>query len=547
MDLSAVLAFLSRIATVLASGALLAAVLMVLLWRLRAQRDQLQEDLARARIDVQFAREARRQADLRIEQAIADANAANRAKSRYLVTVSHELRTPLNSLLGYAQLLGDDPGLPSHRKRAVAVIREAGDHLLNVIDHTLDIARIEAGRLNLDLQPVAFPELIDGLVRLFEMQAIDKGLDFAFQCEDRLPAVVRADGRRLRQVLINILGNALKFTQQGRVSLHLRYARQMAYFEIRDTGPGIPAADQSRIFEAFEQGGGADGPPMAGSGVGLTIARMLTDLMGGRLQLESTPGAGSCFRLKLFLPEQLHAVPTQRSRVRRVLGYRGVRRRLLLIEDEPHDREFLEDLLRPLGFLLSTAASAEEGLALLDSFLPDLLLIDIDLPGMSGWQAIREIRASRFAGLPLAVLTAHGAERPASRPRRPAGTDDPPPEAGKPADAPGVLLAPGNFLQKPLRVEDFLAWLGDTLGLEWIDDPVQEELPVPPASDLSPLRHQVHEGYPRGIEQALDALAARHPEAHVWVAQARALAQRFQFERLLHLIDQAEQTAERAP
>ena len=516
------------------------------LWRLRAQRAALQRALARASIDLAHANEARRQTDLRLQDALLEAQAANRAKTRYLVTVSHELRTPLNSLLGYAHLLGDDPGIPPNRRRAVEVIREAGDHLLGVIDHTLDIARIEAGRLNLDLQPVPFPELIEGLVHLFEMQAIDKGLDFDYRCEGRLPPVVRADGRRLRQVLINILGNAIKFTQQGRVSLHLRYARQMAYFEIRDTGPGIPEADQARIFEAFEQGGAGHKPPISGSGVGLTIARMLTDLMGGKLQLQSMPGAGCCFRLKLFLPEQVGLTPPEVVLPRKVLGYRGRRRRLLVIDDEPHDREFLLALLRPLGFLLTTAPSAETGMALLNSFQPDLVLMDIDLPGMNGWEAIRTLREAGHQDVQVAVLTAHGPENPGQRPRRfrsllaaAEGTAEWSETDAAESEA-AALLARGDYLQKPLRVEPFLAWLGRRLDLDWAYalPEVTETAVRVPESAVAALRALVQEGYLRGIQRELEILAGLYPASAPWLQELGVLAERFQFERLLHQLDQ---------
>ena len=513
--------------------------------RLRAQRATLRGALARAQIDLSHAIEARRQTDLRLQDALLEAQAANRAKSRYLVSVSHELRTPLNSLLGYAHLLGDDPGIPPNRRRAVEVIREAGDHLLGVIDHTLDIARIEAGRLTLDLQPVPFPEMIEGLVHMFEMQAIDKGLHFDYRCEGRLPPVVRADGRRLRQVLINILGNAIKFTQQGRVSLHLRYARQMAYFEIRDTGPGIPEADQARIFDAFEQGTGHK-PPISGTGVGLTIARMLTDLMGGRLQLQSMPGAGCCFRLKLFLPEMVGLRPPEVVLPRKVLGYRGRRRRLLVIDDEPHDREFLVALLRPLGFLLTTAGSAENGMALISSFQPDLVLMDIDLPGMNGWEAIRALREAGHGDVQVAVLTAHGPEHPGQRPRRfrsllaaAEGTAEWPEADGAETEA-AALLARGDYLQKPLRVDAFLAWLGRRLDLDWAYvAPDVTEMPVRvPDSAVQALRALVQEGYLRGIQRELEILAALYPASAPWLQELGVLAERFQFERLLHQLDQ---------
>ncbi len=505
----------------------------VLCWWLvltRKSRHAAQDESNRQTARLMQEIESHRRTDQALQQATQQAEAANRAKSRYIVAVSHELRTPLNSLLGYAQLLGDDPTIPSHRRRAVAVIREAGDHLLSVIDHTLDIARIESGRLSLHPQPLDFPGFIQGIVHLFEMQAVDKGIDFEFRCEGEMPGQVRVDAQRLRQILINILGNALKFTQHGRVSFHLRYERQMAQFTIRDTGPGIAPADQERIFEPFQQGSAEQRGPSTGTGVGLTIARMLTDLMGGRLQLDSQPGVGSCFGLQLYLPE-LPATPLESAPVPlRVAGYRGRRRRILIVDDQPNDRELLEGLLRPLGFLLASAGSAAHALALMEGFRPDLVLMDLEMPGMSGWDAILELRKGAWADTPVVILSAHGAESEA---------------------IPAGAVASADHLVKPLRLDEFLRWLGQRLALDWVVEPegspaavpaggvggpgtlvAESPGPAPPADLCKRLRDFVQEGYLRGIERELDQLAQRDPDWRPWVDHLRPMVASFQFERL---------------
>jgi signal transduction histidine kinase len=172
--------------------------------------------------------------------------------------VSHELRTPLNSILGYAQLLDEDPAMPPHRKQAVGVIRRGGEHLLGLIEGTLDIARIEGGKLALDVKPMRLREALQQIVQMFELQALSKGLRFEHDVADA-PTLVRADERRLTQILINVLGNAVKFTHRGRVSFRASHVREMAVFEIEDTGPGIAPADIERIFEPFSRGAHADG------------------------------------------------------------------------------------------------------------------------------------------------------------------------------------------------------------------------------------------------------------------------------------------------
>jgi signal transduction histidine kinase/purine-cytosine permease-like protein len=256
------------------------------------------EELQRAKLAAEAARNA--------------ADAANQAKTRYISAVSHELRTPLNSILGYAQLLDEDPAMPTHRKQAVGVIRRGGEHLLSLIEGTLDIARIEGGKLALDPRPVRLRQALQQIVQMLELQALSKGLHFEHDVEGA-PELVRADERRLTQILINVLGNALKFTAAGRVSFRASHVRDMAVFEIEDTGPGIAPEDIERIFEPFSRGAQAVAgataaalPPVAaapGTGLGLTIAKMLTDLMGGEMTVSSRLGQGTLFRIRLFLPE----------------------------------------------------------------------------------------------------------------------------------------------------------------------------------------------------------------------------------------------------
>ena len=247
--------------------------------------------------------------DKQLQQAKQAADQANLAKSSYITAISHELRTPLNSILGYAQILDSDEAIPPNRRQAVSVIRKSGDHLLSVIEGTLDIARIEGGKMTLEVKAFDFPEFLQQIVDMFELQARNKGLGFRYETLAELPAVVRADHRRLRQVLINLLGNALKFTLTGGVVFRVDYLRDMAVFEVCDSGPGIPPDDIERIFEPFVRGTSA---PAGGSVVGLTIACMLTDLMGGEMSVTSVPGEGSTFRARIFLP-QVHSTQAARE------------------------------------------------------------------------------------------------------------------------------------------------------------------------------------------------------------------------------------------
>jgi len=471
--------------------------------------------------------ESHRQTDQALQQArqAADqarhaAEQANHAKSRYISAISHELRTPLNSILGYAQLMGEDAAIPAHRKHAVHVIRRGGEHLLSLIEGTLDIARIESGKLTLNVKPTRFADFVHELASLFEVQAAAKGLAFRFEVEGALPEVVRADEKRVRQILINLLGNAIKFTATGQVVFRVRHAREMAVVEVEDTGPGLAAQELTQIFEPFARGSSA-GQSAPGAGLGLTIAKMLTDLMGGELSASSTPGQGSVFRVRLFLPEvnAPASAPPQERRARR--GYEGARRQLLVVDNEEADRELLVALLEPLGFELRTAASGHDALDLLAAGLqPDAILMDLAMPGIDGWETIRRIRRMPHVQAQVAVVSANAFDK---------GLDN---DAGVRAE---------DFLLKPVRHTELLDWLERRLALVWVHDaaaPAPTQAPAtggwawPRADLLAPLAGAVQLGYYRGILNQLEAIEAAQPECAAFAREIRELARQFQFEAI---------------
>jgi len=469
------------------------------------------------------------------EQARAAADQANQAKSRYISAISHELRTPLNSILGYAQLMGEDSSIPAHRKQAVSVIKRGGEHLLSLIEGTLDIAHIEAGRLTLNVKPMPFAEFVHDIASLFELEALAKGLAFRCEVEGMLPAMVRADEKRVRQILINLLGNALKFTDQGHVLMRVRHAREMAFIEIEDTGPGLSAQEHERIFEPFTRAQGSNRQP--GAGLGLTIAKMLTDLMGGEMSVLSTPGVGSVFKVKLFLPEvrlatgvTVYSPASKRQNrlfVRRPrLGYAGARRRILVVDNEEADRDLLVHLLQPIGFELRTAASGHDCLDLLAAgYLPEVILMDLAMPGIDGWETIRRLRELlRHSPHPppsIAIVSANAFDR---------GLDN---DLGIPSE---------DFILKPVRHADLLDWLERRLLLSWLETPPLATVatPVQPDAMVYPergqreaLRELVVLGYYRGILNQLDAIAHDSPHCETFVAKMRELAKQFQFETML--------------
>lgn len=491
---------------------------------------QTDEALQSAKLQAEDATRVAEEARQTAERAQRAADHANQAKSRYISAISHELRTPLNSILGYAQLMGEDAAVPPHRKQAVNVIKRGGEHLLSLIEGTLDIARIESGKLTLAVKPMHFADCVHEMTGMFEPQAAAKGLVFRFEPLGTLPDVVRADEKRVRQILINLLGNAIKFTAAGEVVFKVRYAREMATIEIQDTGPGLSADEISQIFEPFARGTtSAQAAP--GAGLGLTMAKMLTDLMGGELTVSSTPGQGATFRVKLFLPE-VHGglavarkpAPAQRR------AYLGAHRKVLVVDNEETDRDLLVQLLEPLGFVLRTAASGHDCLDLLAAgYQPDVVFMDLAMPGIDGWETIRRLRQAGHTGIHVAIVSANAFDKTLEN---------------------DVGIQPQDFIVKPLRHSELLDWLERRLALVWADPAPAASAPVQPVAPpamprvwpdtaaLVALREVVALGFYRGILNQLDTIEARQPGCAALVAELRTLARQFQFETMGRILSE---------
>jgi len=475
--------------------------------------------------------ESHRRTDEALQQAKQAADAANQAKSRYISAISHELRTPLNSILGYAQLLDEDAQIPEGRKQAVRVIKRGGDHLLSLIEGTLDIARIEGGKLTLEPAPMQLRESLQQLARLFELQASAKGIRFIAEIDPQVPELVRADEKRLRQILINLLGNAVKFTREGQVVFRLRYARELAHVEIEDTGPGIAPDELAQVFEPFARGSAAGQTGSGGTGLGLTIAKMLTELMGGELTVESHPGRGTVFRVRLFLPE-LRSAATPPRHIGQRNGYAGVRRRILVVDNEEADRDLLASVLMPLGFEIRLAASGEECLALLrdraDPWRPDAIFMDLAMPGIDGWETLRRVRHEAIGPAALAIVSANAFDK---------GLDN------------DVGITPADFITKPVRMNELLDWLGRALAVSWTTaEPTllapapsvsDEAVALPSAPHLRALQELVNLGYVRGIVRRLDQIETESPSCSTFVERMRSMARGFRLDEMNGVIERA--------
>ncbi|NRF65984.1 response regulator [Aquincola sp. S2] len=406
-----------------------------------------------------------RSAALEAEQAMRaakeHAEGANRAKSRFLANMSHELRTPLNAVLGFAQLLQLDAALSDRQGEALDAIRQSGEHLLALINDVLDLSRVEAGKLELQAQPIELPQFLQTVLDIVGVRARGKGLQIGIEAAAGLPRRVEGDEHRLRQVLLNLLGNAVKFTAQGAVVLRARSTpvgadRVRLSIEVSDSGPGIAPEQLEGIFRPFEQAGDAL-QRAGGSGLGLAISRELARAMGGEVSVRSTPGDGSTFTLDITLPllEAAASLPVGRQHVS---GYGGRRRRVLVIDDIADNRALIVQLLGRLGFEVFEAADGQAGLECAAELRPDLVLMDNTMPVLDGLSATRRLRRMPgFERTPVISLSASAsaADQQASL------------QAG--ADA---------FLAKPVVFDLLLQQVGRLLGLRWIGSDA-----APPSAD----------------------------------------------------------------
>jgi signal transduction histidine kinase/CheY-like chemotaxis protein/purine-cytosine permease-like protein len=438
--------------------------------------------------------EAHERTDAALTRAKEVAEAANFAKSRYVVGLSHELRTPLNTIMGYAQLLERDRDLASKPRGQIAVMRRSANHLSGLIDGLLDISKIEAGKLDLTRDEVPMSLFLTQIVDMFSVQAAAKGIDFVFDVSPDLPETAATDEKRLRQIIINLLSNAIKFTRQGRVTFVITYRNEVAEFIVKDTGPGIATEDLQRIFDPFERlQAGASEP---GTGLGLTICHLLSAVMGGDIAVTSEIGVGTVFKLKLFLP-RVNDTKQPANGGPSVADGMGLGSTILIVDDNATHRGMIIEALAPYGFALLQAESGPAGLDIAAATQPDLFLLDIGLPGMDGWRLAELLRAAGHSTSRIVMLSASAMEEHRS-----------------------AIATPFHdaFLMKPVDIARLTQTIATLLGLHPKPERVAPR-PIAMPVDVSRLArpgeavlHQLIRhceiGYLRGLRETLEALEA---------------------------------------
>ncbi|OQW91214.1 MAG: hypothetical protein BWK79_17475 [Beggiatoa sp. IS2] len=394
-----------------------------------------------------------------LRQAKEAAEAANRAKSAFLTNMSHELRTPLNSILGYVQILMRDKELNEKQQQRIEIVYRSGNYLLTLINDILDISKIEAGRIEICAVPFNFNKFLQEIIELFRMRAEQKGIVFIYKPLSYLPIAVNADEKRLRQILINLLGNALKFTEKGGVTFKVGYHDNRIRFQVEDTGIGIAVEELERIFLPFQQIE-EQLSKTEGTGLGLTISKALVETMGSKLHVESELGRGSTFWTALDLPEVEHWIEKERTQQPTIIGFKPPSQKILLIDDKWENRSVLVSLLAELGFTLEEAVHGQEALDKLPHFQPHLILADLVMPVMDGFEFIRQLRRlPQFKKIPVIAVSASAFDFQKQRSFE-AGFDE--------------------FMTKPIHVEELLKSLQQFLQLEWIYESSIASTPVKP-------------------------------------------------------------------
>jgi signal transduction histidine kinase/ligand-binding sensor domain-containing protein/CheY-like chemotaxis protein len=485
-------------------------------------------ELAAIRLEAQVAERTRE-----LEVAKDAAERANRAKSIFLATMSHELRTPLNSILGYTALVREDPGLSEQHREDLDIVGRSGEHLLGLIDDVLDTAKIEAGHVTLDHAPFDLSDLVRENIDLMRARATEKSLKLSLESSPRVPRFVHADSKKLRQVIVNLVGNAIEYTERGGVTVRVDAktldARPglLLILEVEDTGIGIAPEDQARIFDVFVQAGEIS---VKGTGLGLSISQQFVHMMGGTIRVQSTPGKGSVFTVELPVEEagesEVVASDDEVGQVVR-LAPGQARYRILIVEDKKENWQLLQRLLEDCGFEVQVAEDGAQGVEMFRTWRPHLIWMDIRLPVMGGVEATRIIRTLEGGRqVKIVALTASAF-------------------AQQRAD----ILAAGldDFLRKPYRRKEIFDCMARQLGVFYLYREAPRTRAVKPAAGLRPealamlpveLRKELEDALVRLDAGPISEIIGRVSEQDANLGEVLArLAKRFEYTEILTALE----------
>lgn len=425
------------------------------------------EDVTHKREAEQALQESYQQLEKRVEERTQElkkakliAEKANQAKSAFLANMSHELRTPLNAILGYAQILQHDHEVTDRQLKGLRTIYKSGEHLLNLITDILDIAKIESGRMELFPSEFNFIIFLEEITQLIQINALNKNLAFEYHFDEKLPHAVQADKKRLQEVILNLLGNAIKFTETGSVQFNVMQKNRLTYFEVIDTGVGIPVNKLNEIFLPFQQLSNS-GHINEGTGLGLAISYELVKMMKGKLSVESELGRGSRFWFSIPLPTVASLPNEPEVKQDDILGYFGERKTILIADDQENNRSLLSSFLIPLEFTVLEAKDGEECLQLTREQKPDIILLDLKMPRVDGFKVIEKLRSLEDCkSMPVIAISASAYSEIREK---------------------SLQLGCNDFIAKPFKFQELIQKLKKHLDIRWKtkrDHFVQDSQPI---------------------------------------------------------------------